>query len=241
MKISIVIPAFNEEKLIPATLDAVKSAAQAFVRKGWDWEICVCDNNSTDNTKSIAEAAGARTVFEPINQISRARNTGASIATGDWLIFVDADSRPTEGLFADVIQEIESGRTLGGGVTVKMDVHAPVLRVLVHIWNSTSRLRRWAAGSFVYCSNQAFRDLGGFSTRLFATEEIEFSQRLKKLAKQRGKRVYILHRHPLETSARKLTLYTKTEYAQFLLGFILRPFRTLESRSSCRVWYDGRR
>lgn len=241
MKISIIIPAFNEEKLLPATLRAVQSAAEAFVQKGWDWELCVCDNNSTDNTRAIAEAAGARTVFEPINQISRARNTGASIATGDWLIFVDADSRPTSALFNDVIHEIESGRTIGGGVTVKMDIHAPLLSVLVHVWNTTSRLRRWAAGSFVYCSSQAFRDLGGFSTRLYATEEIEFSQRLKKMASQHSQRVVILHRHPMETSARKLKLYSKSEYARFFLRFMLRPFRTLESREECRVWYDGRR
>jgi len=52
----------------------------------------VCDNNSTDRTAEIARAAGAIVVYEPVNQIARRRNCGAAAATGDWLIFVDADS-----------------------------------------------------------------------------------------------------------------------------------------------------
>ncbi len=241
MKISIIIPAFNEAKLLPATLQAVQSAARAFQLKGWEFEICVCDNNSSDDTQSIAKAAGARTVFEPENQISRARNTGASIATGDWLIFVDADSRPSEELFGDVLAQIESGRTIGGGVTVKMDTHAPILEIMVCAWNWTSRIRRWAAGSFVYCSKKTFDELGGFSTRLYASEEIEFSQRLKRLGRKKGQRVVILHKHPLVTSGRKLNLYTKREYAVFFLRLMIRPFKTLQSREGCTVWYDGRR
>ena len=76
----------------------MKSAAGAFVRRGWGVELIVCDNNSTDRTAEIARNAGARVVFEPVNQIARARNRGAAAATGDWLIFVDADSHPSAGL-----------------------------------------------------------------------------------------------------------------------------------------------
>ena len=54
----------------------------------------------------MAAATGATVVFEPVNQIARARNTGAAAATGDWLIFVDADSRPSAELFADVQEAI---------------------------------------------------------------------------------------------------------------------------------------
>ena len=77
-------------------------------------ELIVCDNNSTDRTAAIAAAAGAIVVFEPINQISRARNTGAARATGDWLLFVDADSFPTRELFADVVAAISSGACMAG-------------------------------------------------------------------------------------------------------------------------------
>jgi glycosyltransferase involved in cell wall biosynthesis len=63
MKISIVLPAFNEEKLIARSLQAVREASAAFVARGWEWEVVVCDNNSTDRTGEIAAAAGARVVF----------------------------------------------------------------------------------------------------------------------------------------------------------------------------------
>src|SRR5277367_1047747 len=98
MKISFVVPAYNEEKLIGATLDSIRRTMVAFLEKGWECEIVVCDNNSTDRTAELARAAGAVVAFEPINQIGRARNRGAEAATGDWLIFVDADSRPSREL-----------------------------------------------------------------------------------------------------------------------------------------------
>ena len=59
----------------------------------------VCDNNSTDHTGEIAEAAGARVVFEKHNQISRARNAPGNAAKGEWIIFIDADSKPSKTLF----------------------------------------------------------------------------------------------------------------------------------------------
>ena len=48
-------------------------------------------------------------VFEPVNQIARARNTGAAAATGDWLVFIDADSHPSAELFAEVAEQIGGG------------------------------------------------------------------------------------------------------------------------------------
>jgi glycosyltransferase involved in cell wall biosynthesis len=72
MKISVVVPAFNEERLLPATLAGTRAGMQAFGERGWSSELIVCDNNSTDRTAEIARAAGARVVFEAVTQISRA-------------------------------------------------------------------------------------------------------------------------------------------------------------------------
>src|SRR6185312_15550903 len=118
MKISIVVPAFNEERLLANSLAHIKTAAKALVPFGWEWELIVCDNNSTDKTAEIAKAAGAHVVFEPINQIARARNSGAAAASGDWIIFVDADSHPSAELFADAASAIQSGKYIAGGVTM---------------------------------------------------------------------------------------------------------------------------
>ncbi len=166
MKISVIIPAFNEERLLGATLARVKSATEAFTRRGWETELIVCDNNSTDRTAEIARAAGATVVFEPINQIARARTSGAAAATGDWLIFVDADSQPSAELLTDVAEAIQSGRCLAGGSTVRMDEKHVLAEFFTWVWNWSSRMGRLLAGSFIFVEAAAFRKIGGFSDKI---------------------------------------------------------------------------
>ncbi len=241
MKISIVIPAFNEERLLGASLAEIKSAASAFLERRWEVELIVCDNNSTDRTAKIARAAGAIVVFEPVNQIARARNCGALAATGDWLVFVDADSHPSAGLFADVAEQIVSGHCLAGGATIHIDTRDRTARAVTWLWNRASRMRKLLAGSFIFCDAAVFRKIGGFSDKLFAAEELELTQRLRKLAKETGKRIVILRRHPLVTSARKMHLYTKREHLRFLRKIIFSQGRALTDRDAAHLWYDGRR
>jgi glycosyltransferase involved in cell wall biosynthesis len=241
VKISIVIPAYNEEKLLGTTLHRIEEAAAAFAPAAMTHEVVVCDNNSSDRTAVLAREAGARVVFEPVNQIGRARNTGAAAAQGDWLIFVDADSHPNAGLFTDVAAEIRTGRCLAGGSTVILEGHYPVASLVTGGWNLLSRIQGWAAGSFIFCEARAFREVGGFSPDLYASEEIELFQRLKRLARARRQRISILHRHPLVTSARKLHLYTPWEHFRFLAKTVLLGGRPLRSREACPTWYDGRR
>jgi glycosyltransferase involved in cell wall biosynthesis len=241
VRISIIVPAFNEERLIAETLVRIQAALIPFANRNWQTELIVCDNNSTDRTSEIAQAAGAKVVFEPINQIARARNRGAEAASGDWLVFVDADSHPSAALFEDVALQIESGRCLAGGSVVKLEGHHPKANFIAQMWNGVSRVCRWVAGSFIFCDARAFRQVGGFSNELFASEEIELSKRLKKLARRQQKKIVILHRHPLITSARKLHLYTAREHAAFMLRTLLAGGKTLSNREACHTWYDGRR
>ena len=242
MKISVIVPAFNEERGLAASLRSIRDAVVAFEDAGWTSELIVCDNNSTDATAAIAREAGAKVVFEPVNQISRARNRGAAYATGDWLLFVDADSHPSRALCADVVRAIESGRCVAGGSTVSFDPHADrAVHVMGSVWNCISRVTRWVAGSFVFCDAAAFRAVGGFSQALYAAEEIDLSRRLKRLARQRRQRLVILHRHPLRTSGRKAKLYTPREMTWFMARTIVRRGRTLRSQEECFAWYDGRR
>ncbi len=210
--ISIIIPAFNEEKLLAASLRAVTAAAtSAFTAAGLAWELVVCDNNSTDRTAEIARAEGAKVVFEPVNQIGRARNTGASAATAAWLLFIDADSQPSPELLADV-----------AALTRRPDI--------------------LLAGSFILVRAAAFREVGGFDLKFFAGEELDLALRLQKQVGRRDRqRTVILHRHPLLTSARKLHLYSKAELGRFLLRALFRPMKTTASREDCALWYDGRR
>lgn len=241
MNISIVIPAFNEERLLPETLAAVENARAAWDSRGWSSEVIVCDNRSTDATASVAAAAGARVVHEPVNQIGRARNTGAQAATGDWLLFLDADSLPTRALFAAVADAVEDPRCLGGGTTLQLD-GGPVLgHLITAVWNGWSRSTCWIAGAFLFVETRAFRELGGFDLRLFASEEIDLSRRLKRYGRRARRRLVILSGTPLLTSCRKTKLYRPGELIRFFLRALFRPFSTLTSPEACHPWYDGRR
>jgi glycosyltransferase involved in cell wall biosynthesis len=240
MKLSVIIPAYNEEKLLPDCLAHVFAALRANAAPDWTAEVIVTDNNSTDRTGQIARDAGARVVFEPVNQISRARNAGARVATGDWFLFVDADSTLHPATVADLLHCIRRGRSAGGGCLVDLDVTPPGARALLVFWDFLSVANRWAAGSFVFCRADAFRDLGGFSTKLYAAEEIAFSEALKRWADRRGLKVAILRRQRHVSSGRKFHLYSRGEILSHGLRGLLLP-RTLRDRSRLDYFYDGRR
>lgn len=241
MKVSIIVPAYNEEQLLPGTLSSIRAAMKSFDRRGWASELIVCDNNSTDRTAEIARAAGARVVFEPVNQISRARNRGAADAGGDWIFFVDADSLPSPELLSDAADAIAAGRCIAGGSTVAYPNPPLAAALIIGMWNALSRVMRWAAGSFIFCEAAAFRAVGGFSEELYASEEVDLSRRLKRIARRSGRTIVILHRHPLLTSDRKLRLYGWGRLTWFMLKTLVSAGRTLRSRQDCFAWYDGKR
>jgi glycosyltransferase involved in cell wall biosynthesis len=242
VKISIVVPAFNEEKLLGESLAQIKSAGGVFAEIGWETELIVCDNNSNDRTAEIARSGGATVVFEPVNQISRARNSGAAAATGDWLVFMDADSHPSPELFADMVEEIQSGKCIAGGSTFRWDRKQNfIFELFMPAVSVGFCWRRMLCGVFIFIETVAFRKLGGFSLEAFAGEELELSQRLKKLAKQTRKRFVILHRHPVVTSARRMGDYTALTPIKVLYHIVFHPHRYTTTREAARRWYDGRR
>lgn len=244
MLLSIIIPAWNEEKLLPETLASIRLAATASLDPaGIGWELIVCDNNSTDSTAAVSAAAGAKVIFEPVNQIGRARNTGATAVSegSDWLLFVDADSTPTAALFADLAATLQNPRILGGGSLLHMPLEERGARVALGIWHAISTRFRYAAGSFLFVRTDAFREVGGFDTTFFAGEELFLSQALKKVAKRRKMDFVILTKNPMPTSPRKLQMHKPWHHLAWLLKTILTGGRTLKRRESCDIWYDGQR
>lgn len=240
--LSFIIPAFNEAKLLPATLKAIKQAAVSLDNRGLDWELIVCDNNSSDTTAHIARSLGARVAFEPVNQIARARNRGASIAKGSWLVFVDADSMPSGELMEELAMTLLNPQVAGGGCVLEMDqpLHS-FWMFWVRSWNWISVHFRLAAGSFVFCRADGFRAVGGFPDDCYTGEEIWFSRRLKHWGRNHGMKFVILQKYPLVTSARKISLYSGWELARtFLAATVLYPF-IRHRRKAWFMWYDGRR
>lgn len=241
MRLSVIVPAFNEEQLILDCLNSIQESVSANSKPGFTYEIIVVDNNSTDKTAQLATQAGATVVFEPINQIGRARNAGAAVATGEWLLFVDADSLLNSGMVADILQMIESGKYVGCGSVM----HMPNLpwwgNVAMWLWTVLSITFRWASGALVVCRADAFRDIGGFNQELFAADEIDLSQLLKKWGLKHSLKFTILTHHPLVTSPRKVQLYTGWEIAMQFFSVLFSPRKALQNKKKLPIWYDGRR
>jgi glycosyltransferase involved in cell wall biosynthesis len=232
---SLVIPAFNEESLLPATLASVQTAMAAV--GAFAGEIVVVDNNSTDRTAEIARAAGAKVVFEPINQISRARNAGAAAASGRYLVFVDADTTIDANLLEAAITALHGGRICGGGAQVgSSDRTSLSARIGLGLWNLTSPLLGYAAGAFIYCRRDAWEQIGGFSHELYAAEEIVFSRMLRRWGRHHQMRFKVL---PLaiDTSMRKIHWYGPLKVLAMTLPLVITPWR-LKSRRHCAVWYE---
>src|SRR5947209_11032880 len=101
MKLSIVIPAFNEENYIGQTLESIlKNAPPELL------EIIVVNNASTDNTAQIASRfEKVRVVNEPLKGLTRARQAGLLAAQGDILAYIDADSLVPQNWFSQLKKE----------------------------------------------------------------------------------------------------------------------------------------
>lgn len=235
MRLSLCIPAYNETGHLAACIGSVRASFEALGRN--DFEIVVCDNNSTDGTGELAAALGARVVFEPHNQIARARNAAARAATGEWLIFLDADSRLSPELLGATLAAMKEPATCGGGARIEFDqpLQSWFVRFGLWSWTNISLLCNWAAGSYVFCLRQAWEETGGFGEEVYAGEEITFSRRLKRWAKQNGKQFRILRKGRLITSARKMEMFTERELFRMMWG-LMSP-GALRRRESCSLWY----
>ncbi|MEO0795355.1 MAG: glycosyltransferase [Verrucomicrobiota bacterium] len=243
MLLSVVIPAFNEAKILADTLGRIKCALEDNRDQGFEWEIIVCDNHSTDETSAVSRENGALVVCEPVNQISRARNTGAGIARGQWLLFIDADTYPTTALIRETIDTIRAGNIIGCSATVKVKGGPFLFRFRVESHNLEMRLMKNGVGAFLLCDANAFRAIEGFSHDLSALEEIDFIKRLKAYGHANGKSFTVLHRHPVVTSGRKGNLYSNFDISKSicLALWSLVCQRKIRSPKSLPYWYDGRR
>ncbi len=231
-EISFIVPAFNEERELGATLKALVEAGDALAGS---YEIVVADDGSTDRTARIALEHGARVITARHRQIAATRNSGAGSARGEIFIFVDADTIVNGNVVQAAIRAIRDGAA-GGGAAVTLDEPLPGYgKVIVPLLLKGYMLTGWAAGCFMFCTRQAFEAIGGFDEMLFGSEEITFSKALK----QHGP--FIMLRESVRSSARKLRIYSGREHLRIIWRFLLRGRKVLYDREAMHMWYDGRR
>ena len=230
--LSFIIPAHNEEFELSSTLAAIRTAASGAAQP---YEIIVVDDASTDATPEIASRVGAKVI--PINrrQIAAARNAGGRVAQGEYLFFIDADTRIDRAHVSGGIAALEGGYA-GGSARVAMDGFVPVWgRMLLRGFASVYFGLNLGAGAFLFTTRRNFDSTGGFDEQYFAGEEVYFSIALKKLG---GFKVL---REPVVTSARKMRMYPAKDFLPKFFGVILRGPRGVRSRAKLSLWYDGKR
>jgi glycosyltransferase involved in cell wall biosynthesis len=232
--ISVVVPAYNEEKLLSATLEAINAALANVGRS----ELIVVDNASTDRTAEIARAAGARVVDEIEHNISRVRNTGGAAASGEVLVFIDADTIVRIGIFEKIVEVMADPRCYGGSVRVEYE--APYRRfwmsAFMKLWVVLGALTRMRGGALQFCRADIFRELSGYDPTIYVGEDIEFHWRLDKLARRRGGTTSFIAEPRVVTSSRR---WNRMGLVRML--FFTHPitiFLAWRIRSFWKDWYE---
>ena len=201
MKLSVIVPAYNEERRLPATLGRIGEALAAAARPS---EVIVVDNDSRDATARIAEAFGAKVVAEKEHNISRVRNAGARRAAGDVLIFVDADTLVPAELFRKVADEMEDEDCFGGAAAVEYeDFERRWMKLYLLGWKLWGAVFNMKQGAAQFCRKSAFEALGGYDQTIFVGEDVEFYWRLSKFARRGGGRLHFVESPKVLTSARR--------------------------------------
>lgn len=230
--ISFIVPAYNEERSLAATLDALHAAGRAV---GESYELIVVDDASTDQTATIASRHGALLVRVAHRQIAATRNSGARKANGDVFIFVDADTTVNEAVVRAAVEALRGG-AVGGGAAVQFDGAVPLYaRLLLPLLVRVFRAARLATGCFLFCTRDAFAAVGGFDEAFYGAEELVMSRALKRYGN------FIVLRQAVVTSGRKLRTHSVREVLIVLGRLVLHGPGAVKQRQGMELWYAERR
>jgi glycosyltransferase involved in cell wall biosynthesis len=197
--------------------------------------VIVVDDASTDATPEIASQAGAKVITIDRRQIAAARNAGARAAQGEYLFFVDADTRINRSHIAQAIAALEAGYA-GGSARVAIDGFVPLWgRILLRTFCALYFGLNLGAGAFLFTTRRNFEEIEGFDEQYFVGEEVYFSLALRQLGR------FMVLREPILTSGRKLRMYSAKQVLGDFFSVIVGGRRVARSRARLRLWYDGKR
>ena len=210
MKLSIVIPAYNEEKNINKCLESISKEMSG---KDYDVEIVVANNASTDNTKAVvASFPNVKVVDEPRKGIVWARRAGFNASTGDLIANIDADTILTPGWIDTVFKEFKKNPNLialsGPYVYYDLSVWQNFLikfyyiggKVIYLITHYIFRAGAMLQGGNYIIKREVLEKIGGYNTDIeFYGEDTDIARRAGKL----GKVKFTFHL-PMLTSGRRL-------------------------------------
>jgi len=200
-RFSLVIPAYNEEKLLPRLLDSIAIARAAYGNAD-AIEVIVADNQSTDGTAQIAAARACRVAAVEKRVIAATRNGGAHAAHGEIVCFIDADSQLHPQTFIEIDKALATGRCVGGASGVRMErwslgIAVTYALIVPFVW-----LMRMDTG-VVFCRKADFDMVGGYDESRPVAEDVAFLWALRKLGKTRGQRLMRTTRAKALGSTRK--------------------------------------
>jgi len=210
LKLSFVIPAYNEEAYLGKCLESVLEESK---NKGYNLEIIVVNNASTDKTKEIAQSfPGIKVVDEPQKGLVMARKAGYLASSGDIIAHIDADTRLPKGWLDKVFSEFSGNPNLAAlsGPYIYYDLPSHVryfVRLFYyagyvnHLFNHIV-IRKGAmlqGGNFIV-KREAFEKIGGFNLKFdFYGEDTDVAKRIQKVGK-----VKFSFDLPMHTSGRRL-------------------------------------
>ncbi len=239
--ISLIIPAYNEEKFLGRTLCSVQNAKKVYKSPSLI-EIIVVNNCSTDDTEKVARSLDARVVVEKERRIASVRNKGAEVAEGEIIGFLDADSYITPNMFNSIDNAMSSNEYIGGGTDIKIDKRSLGIFCTKCITTYPARLLLGVAGGLIFTEKKTFQELGGFDQSLYCAEDSKFILELKKHGKQRGKKFKIITRDYVTSSARAFDKFGDWHYFKNLPGILFRMETAFKSKEfSKQFWYDVKR
>jgi glycosyltransferase involved in cell wall biosynthesis len=237
-RFSILIPARNEERCLPACLESVQKAAGALSDSD-SVETIVASNRCTDRTEEIAGAYGAKIVREDGRNLARIRNAAAKAAAGEIIVTLDADSRMSANMLVEIDRLLRTDRFIGGGVMVLPERWSPGIAATA-VLLSVVMLRHRVSGGLFWCLREDFEAIGGFDESWVCVEDLDFAKRLKARGKRLGKRFKTIMKAHIVTSCRKFDVFGDW-YLIRNPRLVRRIFSGKSQADADRFYYDVRR